>query len=407
MINLLKNLSFPILLVLLYTSCSQFSSSTKVRSEVLFEKERENEIDSYKDNREEREDSRSGSCRSEDEESDKISIRSLDYIDSNNAGEYILRGRCDIKKASVRITVNGYKISNNPICDNKRWQVELDLSSIVTTEKDITFKITHDNDSICKKVRVAFTGPPGYIPVPALEDYYEFGFFVMKYEAKIDKNRSSSTKAISTAKGQPITRVTHEEAIALCRNNGPRYDLIKNSQWQNIVRSIEETDENWSLGKNIISDNNSLNCGVSRGKTLPAKSNDRDDCGSNSCNKDWDFNRRTHLLSNGEVIWDLCGNVGELIKDKYTEKESFKGDIYELGRSLKKVFGPKRTYSLSSATRRTNKWGLGYADVSKNYNLIVRGMPGSYAGIFSVNVTRDQESRRGDSYVGFRCVYLP
>ena len=404
MINLLKVLSGLVLLALSVASCSQ-NINSRSRAEVVFEKETSEE--NTKDYKEEDSSYNSSSCRSRDAESDKVSIRSLDYIDSNNAGEYILRGRCDEKKASVRITVNGYKISHNPVCDNKRWEVELDLSSIVTTEKSIVFKITHDDDSICKEVRVAFTGPPGYIPVPPLEGYYEFGFFVMKYEAKIGKSRSFSTKAISSAKAEPLTRVTHEEAVKLCRNNGPRYDLIKNSQWQNIVRSIEETDENWSLGKNIISDNNTINCGVSRGKLLPAKSNDSDDCANNDCNRDWDFNRRTHILSNGEIIWDICGNAGELIKDKYTEDESFNGDIYELSRSLKKLFGPKKSYSLASATRRTNKWGLGYAEIKRNYNLIVRGMPGSYAGIFSAQVNRNQEDRRGDAYVGFRCVYLP
>ena len=348
----------------------------------------------------------SGSCRSNREESDKVSLRSLDYIDSNNAGAYVLRGRCKQRKASVHITVNGYKISRNPICDNKRWEVELDLSSIVTTEKNIVFQITHDKDSICKEARVAFTGPPGYIPVPPLENYYEFGFFVMKYEAKID-SKNPSAKALSKARGAPLTRVTQEEAFKLCRNNGPRYDLIKNDMWQNIVRSIEETDDNWSLERNIISDNNAINCGVLRGSPLPAKSNDRDDCADYNCSSGWDIKRRTHVLSNREIIWDICGNAGELMKDKYTAGENFKGDIFEIDGQLKKLFGPKRSYSLVQAGRRTNKWNLGYAEITKNHNLIVRGMPGRFAGIFSVQVKKNQEDRRGDPYVGFRCVYLP
>ena len=402
MISLLKTLfllAWP-LLAFTIVSCNPTSPNTK--AEVVLEKNRHTDSsdrDSYSD-------SYSGSCRSDEEESDKVSLKSLDYIDSNNAGAYVLRGRCDKKKATVRITVNGYKISNNPICNNKRWEVELDLSAIVTTEKSIVFQITHDNDSICKEVRVAFTGPPGYIPVPPLENYYEFGFFVMKYEAKIE-SRNSSAKAVSKPDGAPLTRVTQEEAVTLCRNNGPRYDLIKNEQWQNIVRSIEKTGENWSLGKDIISDNNAINCGILRGSPQPAKSNDRDDCADYNCSPNWDVKRRTHVLYNGEIIWDICGNVGEIMKDKYTAGESFKGDIFEMGGQLKKLFGPKKSYSLVKTTRRTNKWNLGYAEVKSNYDLIVRGMPGSFAGVFSVQVRKNQKDRRGDSYVGFRCVYLP
>ena len=387
-----------LLFVLSALSCVSDSSSNRPRAEVLFEDERDKDFRNQ--------DSFSRSCRSGQEESDKVALRRVDYIDSNNAGAYTLRGRCDERDKTVRITVNGYKISNNPVCDNKRWEVELDLSAVVITEKSVVFHISHDDDRICKEVRVAFTGPPGYIPVPPLEDYYEFGFFVMKYEAKVD-SRNSSTKAVSKPDGAPLTRMTYEDAVTLCRNNGPRYDLINNSQWQNIVRSIEDTDENWSSGKNIISDSNTLNCGVMRGHPQPAQSDDRKDCSDYNCNSYWDVKRRTHILSNGERIWDICGNVGEIMKDKYKAGESFRGDVYELTGQLKKLFGPKRSYDLVKASRRTNKWNLGYADIKENSNLIVRGAQGSFSGIFSTLVKRDQADRRGDTYVGFRCVYLP
>ena len=410
MFRLLRNSSklFWLCFVFAFVSCQPSSPISKKAEVVLETEENKNEDSDNSDNRDynDRNDSNRRSCSADNEESDKISIRDLDYIDSNNAGAYTLRGRCDISRASVNITVNGYKISDNPTCDNRRWEVELDLSAIASKEKTIVFQISHDGDSICKEIRVAFTGPPGYIPVPSLEDHYEFGFFVMKYEAKIT-SRSSSAKAVSQAEGAPLTRVTYEEAVKLCRNNGPRYDLINNSQWQNIVRSIEDTDENWILGKNTISDSNAINCGVLRGSPQPAKSNDNDDCADRSCKADWDVKRRTHILSNGERIWDICGNAGEMMKNKYTQGTSFKGDIYELSGQLKKLFGPDRTYNLSRSTRRTNKWNLGYADVKSSNNLIVRGMPGSYAGIFSVNVKKDQDERRGEPYVGFRCVYLP
>ena len=383
-------------------SCASNSSNTD-RARVLFPEE-EGDYRGEKD----KDSSRySSSCRTE-EDSSQLSLRDVDFIDSNNAGAYILRGRCEEDNKSVHITVNGYSISHNPNCDRRRWEVELDLSSVVTTEKNIVFQVSHNNSTVCREVRVAFTGPVGYIPVPPLKGYYESSFFVMKYEAKTE-NRSLSAKAVSKPDGLPLTQVTHEEAVKLCRNNGSRYDLIKNTQWQNIALSIEDTDENWSEGKNYISDNNALNCGISRGTAQPAKSKDQDDCADYDCAPSWDVKRRTHILANGEIIWDICGNVGEMMKDKYTEGIRFREDVYKLSGQLKKLFGPKRSYQLVSAGRRTNKWNLGYAEIENDHNLIVRGMPGRYStGIFSTLINRDQESRRGyDPLIGFRCVYLP
>lgn len=351
----------------------------------------------------------SGSCK-KNGESDIISMRDLDYIDSNNAGEYLLQGRCDKNKENVFIAINGYEINNHPICSGGRWEVELNLSSVVSTQRSIVFQVTHNRDSICKDIKVAFSGPSGYIPIPpplrASGEYYKSSFFVMKYEAKVE-TRNASSQAISKVDGVPITRITREEAITLCRNNGPRYDLMSNSQWQNIALSIEETEENWMLGKDVAIDENAINCGVFRGTPQAAKTNDRDDCADSSCYPSWDVKRRTHILNNGEAIWDICGNVGEIMKDKYTAGENFKGDIFELNGKLKDIFGPKKTYSLSHHNRRVNKWNLGYAEINSNYDLIVRGMPSTYAGVFSVEVKRHQNDRRGDPYVGFRCVYLP
>ena len=388
-------------LILIITACDIYKPY-RPRNEVVFEREVSRFSDSDRSNF-------SGSCR-RNEESDKVSVREFDYIDSNNAGEYILQGRCDTKDATVFVRVNGYDITNNPICDNKRWKVELNLTSIISAQDSVVFEITHDNESICKDVRVAFSGPTDYIPVPTPEqangDYYESSFFVMKYEAKVE-TRNAFTKAVSKAEGVPVSNITLEDAVDLCKNNGPRYDLMSNAQWQSIVLSIEDTDENWRVGKSTATDDNAINCGVLTGRPQPARSNDIDDCADQSCNPNWDLKRRTHILKNGEVIWDICGNVGEIMKDKYKANQNFRGDIFELKGQLKKLFGPNKTYSLADNNRRLNKWNLGEADIRKNNDLIVRGMPDRYAGIFSVEVKRDHDDRRGDLQVGFRCVYLP
>ena len=232
----------------------------------------------------------------------------------------------------------------------------------------------------------------------------------MKYEAKIDNRGGSDAKAVSKASGRPTTRVSYKEALSLCQNNGSRYDLIRNSQWQNIALSIESVDENWSQGRSTPSDNNILNCGVFYGTPKEASSKDKDDCASSSCDSDWHRNKRTHILENGERIWDICGNVGEIMKDKYRENDSFDDHVYNLSYKLKRIFGPKKTYKLVNADRRSKSWNLGYATIKKDKDMIIRGLPGreGEAGIFSVDVTSDQtDQRRNSNSIGFRCVYIP
>ena len=155
------------------------------------------------------------------------------------------------------------------------------------------------------------------------------------------------------------------------------------------------------------SNNNALNCGIAQGAAQEASS-DSNDCAATFCESNWDINKRTHFLPGGNKIWDMCGNVGEIMKDKYKENISFRGYIYDLSSDLKKLFGPKRTYSIVNAGRRSTTWNLGYANIKRGHDLIIRGLPGRDAGIFSVDITSDQESRRSYGHdIGFRCVFVP
>ena len=361
---------------------------------------------------EDRRELRSGTpttCRKKEAHSEEVSVRDPDLIDSDNVGEYTLRGKCENTRLLVYITANGYKTNKNPKCDKNRWEITLDLTPLTSDNDEIVFHITHNEETICEEVGVAFLGPKNYIPISPREDYYEFGFYIMKYEAKLE-GKGPNAKAITQPGGKPITRVFYEEALELCRNNGSRYDLMTNAQWQNIALFIEEEDNNWSQGRSTPSDSNTLNCGVSKGLPQEASSNDDNDCAASSCDSGWDLNRRTHWLNSGERIWDICGNVGEIVKDKFRLDYRFDDYIYNLYSEsrLADLFGPKRSYRLVDANRRSNTWGLGYANIDRGKDLIVRGIPGREAGIFSVNVTNNQNSRRGYSGdIGFRCVYNP
>ena len=135
-------------------------------------------------------------CRRDSLYSKEVSIRDLEFVDSKNVGEYLLQGKCELKNSLVYVTVNGYKTNKNPKCDRGKWKITLNLSSVSTEKNNIIFHITHNKETICKQVRVAFLGPKDYIPISYREDYYESGFYVMKYEAKLDAQGPSS-KALS------------------------------------------------------------------------------------------------------------------------------------------------------------------------------------------------------------------
>ena len=354
---------------------------------------------------------RPATCDRRSDRSNDFEIEGLDFIDSSNIGRYALEGRCK-GDGLIHVEVNGLRAEKAPKCRGSRWKMLLNLAPLANTGEisEFDFYITYNRETICRSARMAFIAPEkNYVPIEPIRDQHESSFYVMKYEAKL--KRDTNEKAVSVPEGKPLQRVSYREAVRLCENNGSRYRLIENDQWQNIVLSIEKVNENWSSGRSSPTDNNRLNCGVARTSPKPASSNDSDDCAERECDSGWDENRRTHLLPGGHKIWDICGNVGEIMRDKYKLSESFKGHVHSLPRRLKKLFGPKRNYSVDtggrSASRRDNNWNLGFVEVKSGKNLIIRGMPGRFSGIFSAEATQDQDVRRSSSLIGFRCVFIP
>ena len=365
-------------------------------------------------------------CNGESRRGDpEVSLSPLDYIDSINAGRYELKGRCSEKNRAVQVTVNGYKLKKTPHCDKGRWEVFLDLAGLSVDSKKVSFRITHGPDSnvVCEDIKVAFTCPKNYIPIPRIQDIHRDeslhanSFCVMKYEAKIEKSGGGVIKAISQSDGRPIANISHTNARTLCQANGSRYDLISNDQWQTIARLVEEHDKNWSLGKGGVVNGNILNCGVSRGAPQPASRDDKNDCSLGiRCGSQWHYRRRTHLITSSNlVIWDICGNVGEMMKDKTDTRKltsSIRQDepVSKLSgeRNFRNLFGPKKNYSgVGYDLKRKAYWGLGYAELSDAKNLIIRGGQSREAGVFSVNLENDQSDSRVGHNVGFRCVYIP
>ena len=240
----------------------------------------------------------------------------------------------------------------------------------------------------------------GYVLVPknaevgANED-----FCVMKYEAKIKgmedgkvDDYDSSYRAESRASGTPWVRIDRDEAIEACGNVGA--ELISNAQWQAIARNIEGVAANWSRGK--VGDG-SLNRGHSNGSSALAASGDEG--GS------WSVNKRTHTLNNGEIIWDLAGNVWEWVKDNNTSKQGLNSYVAAepwSNESSKVKWGPKGSYKhLNSGER----GGLGYSWLKYDAGAVLRGGDwgdGGDAGVFYALLFGGPSD--SFSSIGFRCV---
>ncbi len=160
-----------------------------------------------------------------------------------------------------------------------------------------------------------FRCPTGYIRVPGNSLYGTKDFCVMKYEAKTG---SATVAATTQATGLPQVNINQTNAISACSLNGTGYGLINNNEWMTIARNIEAQSSNW---RNGTIGSTSLTGGLYRGHSDASPSatlaaNTDDSLGYEGTNSFAPSEqRRTHTLSNGEVIWDLSGNVWEWTDD--------------------------------------------------------------------------------------------
>lgn len=263
--------------------------------------------------------------------------------------------------------------------------------------------------------------PANYVEVPRNSTYTSSHFCIAKYEAK-----QSGSSAISLASGTPWTSITQTNAITACQANGTGYDLINNAEWQTVAQNIESVGTNW---KNGTLGNGSLNRGHSDGTEetgfthpLIAHTNDTNACygtGQTCSDSLWDTQRRTHVLSNGQVLWDLAGNASEWIKDTnstYFGENAYlsqitstshvsTGTIGSITSAAKTLFGASGNYTTLNSIEYA---GLGYGYLNSAAGGITRG--GSWnddvnSGVFAVDLRSETSSSSAN--LGFRCVYHP
>lgn len=120
-------------------------------------------------------------------------------------------------------------------------------------------------------------------------------------------NWASGMQITSSSTPEPIATITQQQAIDACISIGAH--LITNLEWMAIARNIENVPSNWTgggVGAGAIYSGHNDNAPA---YALPASA---DSDGYNSTvNVAPSNQRRTHTLTNGQVIWDVAGNVWE------------------------------------------------------------------------------------------------
>lgn len=188
--------------------------------------------------------------------------------------------------------------------------------------------------------QVSITCPTNWIVVPGNQAYDTTDFCIMKYSAKNSggtvtdendlgngfiSNTYSGGTAVSTATGQPWANISQTDAITAAQTAEPGAHLITENEWMTIAHNILIQPANWC-------DADGSNCGAAPGTSgkvlasghndsspnmpLEASADDSQACfgtvtsGVNTpCGSEAGTQKRTLTLSNGEVIWDLVGNV--------------------------------------------------------------------------------------------------
>ena len=198
--------------------------------------------------------------------------------------------------------------------------------------RDVFYRLTPDGKNFC--VAVNITGSPdraysftstnqastkgtcqGYILVPGNSALGTSDFWAMKYEAKNVNN-----VALSQAASTPWVNISQTDAISTSTAACSGCHLISEAEWMTIAGNVIGVASNWSggsVGSGYLfsghNDNTPANARAADSNDANSYSGTGNTSGQTVVTNGVQGNaeRRTLTLTNGEVIWDLAGNVFE------------------------------------------------------------------------------------------------
>lgn len=160
--------------------------------------------------------------------------------------------------------------------------------------------------------------PSGYITVPGNSLFGTQKFCVMKYEAK-----DVGGVATSQASGAPWVSISQTSAVTTSAAACDGCHLITESEWLTIAHNALGVAGNWSGGAVGLGYVYAGHNDVSPAGALAGATGALNDCygtitaGADTSCATSGAQHRSLALSNGQVIWDLAGNVNEWTSGSY------------------------------------------------------------------------------------------
>lgn len=250
-------------------------------------------------------------------------------------------------------------------------------SAPATGDSGNTAPVTNPDNSTPSSPAIVTTCPNNFVKIPANTALATPEFCLSKFEMKastnagvqvFDTNNSGTPLDVSLHKpesrpeGLPWVRITLPQAAAECASLGTGYHLSTAKEWQAAALNIESVASNWT-GNAVGS--GTLNTGHSDGAIsasaitdgyavsgilLLAAANATDPfggTGQTSGNQ-----KRTHTLTNGEIIWDMAGNAREIVDpDGSASGVSYTGPA---STGFYEVLGSQLSSTISSLTTPTS-----------------------------------------------------
>ncbi len=283
--------------------------------------------------------------------------------------------------------------------------------------------------------------PDGFVKVPANKKLLvNKPFCVMKFSAKAEsfnekriemlgcsqmdckkknwarlydeKTGGEGYRPISVPQGLPWRAIDFETAKKACSNLGKGYALINNYEWMTIANNIEGVDENWSGNKVGVG---FLNRGHSDGSPDHPCDSSLENIDKDCSTQGKDFHqKRTHKLSNGEIIWDIAGNTWEWVDwkvsfgkkaapaDAWVEFSRLRPEI-ETGKKMNKNMFTSLNNPHYSSRQNIGKYWSESPKTSES--VAIRGARWRHnqdSGIYALDLSVDP--KLGGKTIAFRCV---
>ena len=218
------------------------------------------------------------------------------------------------------------------ITSNQQWKIEGPMESqryLANARNDggtaLDFYETGSNIALGNTIF-----PSGWTKVPGNGTFGTSDFYVMKYDAKCvsgttpltspdtgyhtyDNNSvpcTGSYYVASTPDGYPIAKISHTTALSYCTSSSAH--LLTNDEYMTIATNAANQNSNWSGGAPGSGYMYSGHNDNAPANALTASTDDTN--GYYSETNTGGNQRRTFTLSNGNVVWDMAGNVWEHVQ---------------------------------------------------------------------------------------------